>query len=175
MFTTDPMRLVKRTAFAALIIGAFTGCAPTEKTYQRIISDTITARYNNSLIVPDIVFNEMKVERVYTAGDIREIMRGEGEPEKNEIPPDVIRRLAGIPELPEEWIYEPKDLTQKELYLACRVHLKGIRNGKKLIRMVRCSYTLSFADTPFFMSFDQYYYVSANGKTCYGTHLISRW
>ncbi|MCC8198815.1 MAG: hypothetical protein LIP06_09660 [Tannerellaceae bacterium] len=150
MFTSDLVCLLKGGAFAVFLLVAFVGCAPTEKLYKQTISDHIITSYKNSLVSPDIIFNEWKVERVYTAGDIREIIKEERGLERKDIPLDVIGRLVGFPENREEWVYEGERLTEKEVYLACRIQMKGIRNGKKMMWVIQCGYILSFDDTPFF-------------------------
>ncbi|MCD7916276.1 MAG: hypothetical protein LUG96_14140 [Tannerellaceae bacterium] len=175
MFTSDLVCLLKGGAFAVFLFVALVGCAPTEKLYKQTISDHIITSYENSLVSPDIVFNELKVERVYTAGDIREIIKEERGLERKDIPIDVIGRLAGFPKNRQEWVYEGEGLTEDEVYLPCQIQMKGIRNGKKMMRVIQCAYILSFEDTPFFAGFNTYYYLSVDGKTCYGSQLISRW
>ncbi|MCD7711837.1 MAG: hypothetical protein LUJ25_03785, partial [Firmicutes bacterium] len=61
MFTSDLVCLLKGGAFAVFLLVALVGCAPTEKLYKQTISDHIITSYENSLVSPDIVFNELKV------------------------------------------------------------------------------------------------------------------
>ncbi|MCC8094491.1 MAG: hypothetical protein LIP05_03505 [Tannerellaceae bacterium] len=93
---------------------------------------------------PDVVFYEFEEYKVYTAGEIRELISPERTIENKEIPPEVFIRLAGIPENRRELATGPEELTEEQVYNACRVHLKGIHRKKKLVRVIRCSYLLDF-------------------------------